>query len=74
MLRVIIDNPHTYYPKFPRVIEGETEEAVERKVRRCLRGLKGQYSPAAYAETTVTLVVGTRNVGTQYGLGEAADG
>ncbi len=71
MIQVIIDNPNAYYPKFPRVIEGETEESVDRQVARCLSGMKGQYSAAAFAKTTVTRVIGTRNETARYVLGDA---
>ncbi|MBT2541372.1 hypothetical protein J7E99_11790 [Streptomyces sp. ISL-44] len=71
MIRVIIDNPHAYFPKFPRVIEGETEESVDRQIQRCLSGMKGQYSAAKYAKTTVTLVRGTEDVSARYVLGAA---
>ncbi|MEU8780039.1 hypothetical protein [Streptomyces sp. NPDC048637] len=65
---MIIDNPHAYYPKFPRVIEGETEEAVHRQVQRCLSGMKGQYG-AKFAKTTVTRVVATEDQSAPYVLG-----
>ncbi|MET9729320.1 hypothetical protein ABZZ79_01255 [Streptomyces sp. NPDC006458] len=66
MIRVIVDNPHGYYPKFPRVIEGETEESVDRQVKRCLSGIKGQYSGPAFRQTTVTRVIGTQDASAQY--------
>ncbi|MCP9207785.1 hypothetical protein [Streptomyces cucumeris] len=71
MIQVIIDNPHAYYPKFPRVIEGDTEEAVHRQVQRCLSGMKGQYSAARYAKTTVTRVAATEDHSARYVLGGA---
>ena len=63
---MIIDNPHAYYPKFPRVIEGETEESLDRQIARCLSGMKGQYSAAKYAKTTVTRIRGTEDVSARY--------
>ncbi|MFE0648527.1 hypothetical protein ACFVZH_08075 [Streptomyces sp. NPDC059534] len=69
MFRVIVDNPHAYYPKFPRVIEAPTEERLDEQVSRCLSGMKGQHSAANYAETTVTRVIGTQDVTARYGLG-----
>ncbi|MEV5084378.1 hypothetical protein AB0K74_38240 [Streptomyces sp. NPDC056159] len=66
--RVIVDNPHAYYPKFPRVIEAETEESLDRQVFRCLAGMKGQYG-SAYAHTTVTRVAATLDLSGRYGLG-----
>jgi hypothetical protein len=72
VIRVIIDNPHAYYPKFPRVIEAETEESLDRQVKRCLSGMKGQYSAAKYAKTTVTRVRGTEDVSAQY-IAEGAE-
>ncbi|MEU9058992.1 hypothetical protein AB0D13_08985 [Streptomyces sp. NPDC048430] len=74
MIQVIIDNPHGYYPKFPRVIEGETEESVDRQVKRCLSGMKGQYSAAKYVKTTVTRVIGTADATAQYMTEGAANG
>ncbi|MDL5204939.1 hypothetical protein [Streptomyces sp. ALI-76-A] len=70
---MIIDNPHAYYPKFPRVIEAETEESLDRQVKRCLSGMKGQYSAAKYAKTTVTRVIGTRDASAEY-IAEGAAG
>ncbi|MFJ9423446.1 hypothetical protein [Streptomyces sp. NPDC101249] len=72
MIRVIIDNPHAYYPKFPRVIEAETEESLDRQVARCLSGMKGQYSAAKYAKTTVTRVIGTADATARY-IAEGAE-
>ncbi|MBK3559293.1 hypothetical protein JHN55_22760 [Streptomyces sp. MBT56] len=71
MIRLIIDNPNAYYPKFPRVIEGQTEEDVERQVKRCLSGMKGKYG-AQYARTTVTRIRGTEDETARYlgGTGE----
>lgn len=69
MIQVIIDNPHAYYPKFPRVIEGETEEVVHRQVQRCLSGMKGQYGAAKFAKTTVTRVAATEDQSPRYVLG-----
>ncbi|MGW6535199.1 hypothetical protein ACWGBV_03075 [Streptomyces sp. NPDC055051] len=69
MYRVIIDNPHACYPKFPRVIEASDEERLDRQIFRCLSGMKGQYSAEEYAQTTVTRVVGTADVAARYGLG-----
>jgi hypothetical protein len=73
MIRAIIDNPHAYYPKFPRVVEGETQESLDRQIRRCLSGMKGQYSAAKYAQTTVTLIRGTEDASTRYVLGAAGE-
>ncbi|MEU3618827.1 hypothetical protein ABZ725_41870 [Streptomyces sp. NPDC006872] len=70
---MIIDNPHACYPKFPRVIEAETEERLEQQIARCLSGMKGQYSPAKYAKTTVTRVRGTENQTARYVLGAAGE-
>ncbi|MFI8890532.1 hypothetical protein [Streptomyces paradoxus] len=72
MIRVIVDNPHAHYPKFPRVIEGETEGKVKRQLHRCLSGMKGQYSAAQYAKTTVTRVTGTADMSAQY-IAEGAE-
>jgi hypothetical protein len=71
VIRAIIDNPHAYYPKFPRVIEAETEEHLDRQIARCLSGMKGQYSAAKYAKTTVTRVRGTEDHTARYLLGGA---
>ncbi|MDT0472798.1 hypothetical protein RM863_11750 [Streptomyces sp. DSM 41014] len=70
-MRVIVDNPHAYGPKFPRVIEAETDESLDRRVLRCLQGMKGQYSAAKYAKTTVTRVRGTEDLTARYVLGGA---
>ncbi|MDG9711138.1 hypothetical protein [Streptomyces sp. DH10] len=72
MIRVIVDNPNGCYPKFPRVIEGKTEESVDRQVKRCLSGMKGQYSAPAFRQTSVTRVVGTQDVSAQY-IAEGAE-
>lgn len=72
MIRVIINNPHAYYPKFPRVIEGETEESVDRQIRRCLSGMKGQYGHN-HTKTTVTRVTAIEDVSSTYGLPGAAE-
>ncbi len=71
MIRVIIDNPHAYYPRFPRVIEAETEERLDRQVARCLSGMKGQYDTAKYLQTTVTRVRATEDQTARYLLGGA---
>ncbi|MFC7979534.1 hypothetical protein ACFUT3_30415 [Streptomyces cinereoruber] len=71
MFRVIIDNPHAYYPKFPRVIEADTEERLDEQIARCLSGMKGQYRAEQYVKTTVTRVIGTADETARYVLGAA---
>ncbi|MFD3464828.1 hypothetical protein ACFWWM_00370 [Streptomyces sp. NPDC058682] len=73
MFRVIIDNPHACFPKFPRVIESGTQEGLDRQIARCLSGMKGQYSAAKYAQTTVTRVVGSHDETARYILGAARE-
>ncbi|MFF1776976.1 hypothetical protein [Streptomyces virginiae] len=66
MIRAIVDNPHACYPKFPRVIEAETEERLDQQIMRCVRGVKGQYTAEQYARTTVTRVTGTLDQTARY--------
>jgi hypothetical protein len=66
VIRVIVDNPHASWPKFPRVIEEQSQERADRQIKRCVSGLLAAYGPVRAAETTVTEVVGTRDVTGEY--------
>ncbi|MFI6444688.1 hypothetical protein [Kitasatospora sp. NPDC050543] len=68
MLTAIVDNPNSYYPKFPRVIEEETPELLHRAIRRCVSGLLAAHGADGAAQTTVHMVTETTDVTGRYVL------
>lgn len=69
MFTAIVDHPRGSYPKFPRVIEEETEKLRDARIRRCLAGLQGR-NRVDITQATVHLVRATEDVSRRYILAE----
>lgn len=66
MIRVIIDNPHGSWPKFPRVVEAENREELDEQVKRSLAGFRAYFGAERAAKTTVTEITSTADLTGDY--------
>lgn len=66
MIRAILDHPNGFYPKWPQVIEAETQERFDRQVKRSRAGVKARHGAEGAARLTVTLITGTQDISGEY--------